>query len=157
MKSSFTVRTAARFVCAIAVAAALAACGDDNGTGPNTGSVTVSVSSTGPGTDAASYVVTVDNGDGLLRRVREIDDLARVLGMPARVEDDEPFRRGEHDRVAVGLGSGDEPAGDEIDAGRELARAVRERGRDHHAENERDDAHRSSSRFARRLSLRQGS
>ena len=64
MKSSFTVRTAARFVCAIAVAAALAACGDDNGTGPNTGSITVSVSSTGPGTDAASYVVTVDNGDG---------------------------------------------------------------------------------------------
>lgn len=64
MKSLFTVRSAARLLCALTVAAALAACDDDNSTGPNAGSITVSVTSTGPGTESGSFVVTVDNGDG---------------------------------------------------------------------------------------------
>jgi Tol biopolymer transport system component len=62
MKISFPVRAAARFACALTVAVVLAACGDDNGTGPNAGSITVSVTTTGSG--PAGYVVTVDNGDG---------------------------------------------------------------------------------------------
>ena len=51
-----------------------------------------------------------DRDDGLLRRVREIDDLLRVLGMPAGVEDDEAIRRREHDRIAVRLRAGDDTA-----------------------------------------------
>ncbi|HET7551721.1 MAG TPA: DPP IV N-terminal domain-containing protein [Gemmatimonadaceae bacterium] len=62
MKISFPVRAATRFACALTVAVALAACGDDNGTGPNAGSITVSVTTTGSGPEG--YVVTVDNGDG---------------------------------------------------------------------------------------------
>ena len=64
MRISIPFRTATRALSALAVVAALAACGDDNGTGPNTGSVTVSVTSTGAGVSSAGYVVTVDNGDG---------------------------------------------------------------------------------------------
>ena len=64
MKISIPLRTATRAVCALAVVVALAACGDDNGTGPNAGSITVSVTSAGVGVDSAGYVVTVDNGDG---------------------------------------------------------------------------------------------
>ena len=62
MKISFPVRAAARFACALTVAVVLAACGDDNGTGPDAGSITVSVTTTGTGPEG--YVVTVDNGDG---------------------------------------------------------------------------------------------
>ena len=62
MKISFPVRAATRFACALTVAVALAACGDDNGTGPDAGSITVSVTTSGTG--PAGYVVTVDNGDG---------------------------------------------------------------------------------------------
>lgn len=65
MKISTSFRPAARALCALAVVAAFAACGDDNGgTGPNAGSITVSVTSTGVGVDSAGYIVTVDNGDG---------------------------------------------------------------------------------------------
>lgn len=62
MKISFPVRAATRFACALTVAVALAACGDDNGTGPDAGSITVSVTTSGTGPEG--YVVTVDNGDG---------------------------------------------------------------------------------------------
>lgn len=64
MRISIPFRTAARVLSAFVVVAALAACGDDNGTGPNAGSITVSVTSTGAGVGSAGYVVTVDNGDG---------------------------------------------------------------------------------------------
>ncbi len=62
MKSSISVRSAARLLCALTLAAALAACGDDNGTGPNTGSITVSVTTTGSGPSA--YTIKVDDGAG---------------------------------------------------------------------------------------------
>ena len=66
MKISSPFRLAARSVFALAVVAAFAACGDDDdgGTGPNVGSITVSVTSSGVGVDSAGYVVVVDNGDG---------------------------------------------------------------------------------------------
>jgi Tol biopolymer transport system component len=66
MKISDSFRPAARALCALAVVAAFAACGDDNGgTGPNAGSITVSVTTTGVGIDSDGYVVIVDNGDGV--------------------------------------------------------------------------------------------
>lgn len=65
MKISIPLRSTARAFCALAVVAAFAACGDDNGgTGPNVGSITISVTSAGVGVDSAGYIVTVDNGDG---------------------------------------------------------------------------------------------
>ena len=64
MKILIPFRPAARAVCALAIVAAFAACGDDNGTGPNAGSITVSVTSSGVGVDSGGYVVTVDDGDG---------------------------------------------------------------------------------------------
>lgn len=65
MKILIPFRPAMRAVCALAIVGAFAACGDDNGgTGPNVGSITVSVTSSGVGVDSAGYVVTLDNGDG---------------------------------------------------------------------------------------------
>lgn len=65
MKLSIPFRQAVRAVGALAIIGAFAACDDDNGgTGPNTGAVTVSVTSTGVGVDSAGYLVTLDGGDG---------------------------------------------------------------------------------------------
>ena len=65
MKISTPFRPAARAILALAVVTAFAACGDDDGgTGPNVGSITVSVTSSGVGVDSAGYVIVVDNGDG---------------------------------------------------------------------------------------------
>jgi len=105
-------------------------------------------------TDVVEMPVAVDDRDDrLLRGTREIDDLLRVLGMPAGVEDDEAVGRREHDRVAVRLRAGAEPARNQIDTRRQLARTG-ETGQGRNTEDHRNDAHWSSSPFARRLSLR---
>jgi len=49
---------------ALASAISLAACGSDNGTGVNTGSIQVSAATTGSDLDSAGYSVVVDNGSG---------------------------------------------------------------------------------------------
>jgi Tol biopolymer transport system component len=109
MKISFPVRAATRFACALAVAVALAACGDDNGTGPNAGSITVSVTTAGDGPEG--YVVTVDNGDG--------QDVAANGDVSIAVE------AGSHSVELTGLGSsctvdGANPVSANVSAGQDV-------------------------------------
>ena len=49
---------------ALASAASLAACGSDNGTGVNSGSIQVTSATTGADVDSSGYSVVVDNGNG---------------------------------------------------------------------------------------------
>jgi Tol biopolymer transport system component len=113
MKISTPFRPAARAVLALAVVAAFAACGDDDGgTGPNVGSITVSVTSSGVGVDSAGYVVVVDNGDG--------EDVAPNgdLSLSAAA--------GSHSVELAGVGSnctvgGDNPRTVEVVAGEDVA------------------------------------
>ncbi|HEY9515483.1 MAG TPA: DPP IV N-terminal domain-containing protein [Gemmatimonadaceae bacterium] len=65
MKITIPLRATGRAAAVLAILVALAACDDNNnGIGPDVGSVTVSVTSTGAGVSSLGYLVTLDGGVG---------------------------------------------------------------------------------------------
>ena len=67
-----------------------------------------------------------DGGDRLPRIARDIENLPRVFGMTAGVEDDETIAAIEDDRIAVRLRSRCERTGDQMNAGWKLQRGCEE-------------------------------
>src|SRR6185437_4930272 len=77
---------------ALASAALLAACGSDNGTGVNSGSIQVTSATTGADVDSSGYSVVVDNGSG---HAIGISDSATISSVQA----------GSHQVVLASVGS----------------------------------------------------